>query len=37
MHLFAEQSSKHHHFAAVLVKREKKLSWIPLAVPYQPE
>ena len=37
MRMFAEQSSKHHHFAAVLVERDKKLSWMPLAVPYQGE
>ena len=37
MRLFAEQSTKHHHFAAVLVERDKKLSWMPLAIPYQGE
>lgn len=37
MRLFTQQSSGQHHFAAVLVKRDKKLSWMPLAVPSQPE
>jgi serine protease Do len=33
LRLFEEQSAKKHHFAAVLVERDKKLSWMPLAVP----
>ena len=37
MQLFARQSASRHHFAAVLVKHDKKLSWMPLAVPDQPE
>lgn len=37
MRMFSEQSSKKYHFAAVLVERDKKLSWMPLAVPYQAE
>jgi S1-C subfamily serine protease len=31
--LFAQQADQRHHFAAVLVERDKKLSWIPLAIP----
>jgi serine protease Do len=33
LRLFWVQSSMRHHFAAVLVERDKKLSWMPLAVP----
>jgi serine protease Do len=33
MRLFELQSSIRHHFAAVLVERDKKLSWMPVAVP----
>jgi serine protease Do len=33
LRLFQMQSSRKHHFAAVLVERDKKLSWMPLAVP----
>ena len=33
LHLFHAQSSDNHHFAAVLVERDKKLTWIPIAVP----
>jgi serine protease Do len=33
MRLFDVQSSIRHHFAAVLVERDKKLSWMPIAVP----
>ena len=33
LRLFWVQSSQRHHFAAVLVERDKKLSWMPLAVP----
>jgi serine protease Do len=33
LRLFRAQSSQRHHFAAVLVNRDKKLSWMPLAVP----
>ena len=31
--LFAQQMENRHHFVAVLVDRDKKLSWIPLAIP----
>jgi len=31
--LFAMQGAQRHHFAAVLVERDKKLSWMPLAIP----
>jgi serine protease Do len=33
LRLFWVQSSQRHHFAAVLVERDKKRSWMPLAVP----
>ena len=33
MRLFSAQSAERHHFAAVLVERDKKLTWMPLAVP----
>jgi serine protease Do len=33
LRLFLVQSSLRHHFAAVLVERDKKISWMPLAVP----
>ena len=37
MRLFEDQSETRHHYAAVLVRHDKKLSWMPLEVPYQPE
>jgi len=33
LRLFRVQTTIRHHFAAVLVERDKKLSWIPVAVP----
>jgi serine protease Do len=33
MRLFSVETSIRHHFAAVLVERDKKLSWVPVAVP----
>ena len=33
LRLFGQQASGKHHFAAVLVERDKKLSWMPLAIP----
>jgi serine protease Do len=33
LQLFGSQSVQKHHFAAVLVQRDKKLTWVPLAVP----
>jgi serine protease Do len=31
--IFNQQADQRHHFAAVLVERDKKLSWMPLAIP----
>jgi serine protease Do len=31
--LFETHAAQRHHFAAVLVQRDKKLSWMPLAIP----
>jgi len=33
LHLFSTQAAERHHFAAVLVERDKKLSWMPIAIP----
>jgi serine protease Do len=33
LRLFSAQGAQRHHFAAVLVERDKKLSWMPLAIP----
>jgi serine protease Do len=33
LRLFSMQGAQRHHFAAVLVERDKKLSWMPLAIP----
>jgi type II secretory pathway component PulC len=33
LRLFQVQTTIRHHFAAVLVERDKKLSWMPVAVP----
>jgi serine protease Do len=33
LHLLSSQSSLRHHYAAVLVEHDKKLSWMPLAIP----
>jgi serine protease Do len=33
LRLFSAQGTERHHFAAVLVERDKKLSWMPLAIP----
>jgi serine protease Do len=33
LHLFSTQAAERHHFAAVLVERDKKLSWMPVAIP----
>jgi len=33
LRLFSMQGAERHHFAAVLVERDKKLSWMPLAIP----
>jgi len=33
LHLLSSQSSPRHHYAAVLVEHDKKLSWMPLAIP----
>ena len=37
MRLLEEQSGKQHHYAAVLVRHDNKLSWMALEVPYQGE
>ncbi|WP_428493504.1 trypsin-like peptidase domain-containing protein [Rhodopila sp.] len=37
MRLLKEQSEKRHHYAAVLVRHDKTLSWMPLEVPDQPD
>ncbi len=33
LRIFSAESSMRHHFAAVLVQRDKKLSWVPIAIP----
>ena len=33
LQLLTTQSGQKHHVAAVLVERDKKLTWLPLAIP----